>query len=198
MDKNYHLNPGDLMIRSTDEYFTFRAGNEFDPVIWICSDVLEEKIIEYNDFGEREVIGTIPNFNPIDIFTGKKSLYGLHMFMTYEEFMNDYRRIRLFMKQDENYRLKLTYDEADSGHLHFADDHHRIQIINAVIHQVRLFFAGIESGDIVSPTSVNQFLSNEDITTNKLLHTIAELEMFSFPTPSEIERIKLEKNKNEN
>ena len=157
MDKNYHVNIGDLMIRNTDQNLSFDPGDEFDPLVWICNGRSEVRIPEYNDEGMTIGMSSVPDFIPLDIFTGKKCEYGLHMFMTYEEFMSDYRRIRFFMKRDPNYLKKLTYD-LNHEHLHTATDLRRIQIINAVIHQVQLFFDGIESGDILIPIRVKNIM----------------------------------------
>ena len=186
MDKDYYVRIGDLMIRNTDQNLSFDPGDEFDPLVWICSGRSEVRIPEYDEEGMTIGMSSLPDFIPLDIFTGKKCEYGLHMFMTYEEFMNDYRRIRFFMKRDPNYLKKLTYD-LNHEHLYTATDLRRIQIINAVIHQVRLFFDGIESGEILIPGKVISIMRE---CTDKLLHNIAELEKFEIPTPSELEQIK--------
>ena len=168
MDKNYRVNIGDLMIRNTDHNLSFDPGDEFEPLIWISNGRSEVRVPEYDEEGCR----------------------GLHMFMTYEEFMNDYRRIRFFMKRDPNYLKKLTYD-LNHEHLHTATDLRRIQIINAVIHQVQLFFEGIESGDILIPLRVKDIMGEY---TTKLLLDISKLEKFDIPTPSEMEQIKKNQN----
>ena len=190
MDKNYHVNIGDLMIRNTDQNLCFDPGDEFDPLIWICNGRSEVRVPEYDEEGMTIGMSSLPDFIPLDIFTGKKCEYGLHMFMTYEEFMSDYRRIRFFMKRDPNYLKKLTYD-LNHEHLHTATDLRRIQIINAVIHQVQLFFDGIESGDILIPIRVKNIMGEY---TTKLLLNISKLEKFDIPTPSELEQIKKSQN----
>ena len=190
MDKNYHLHIGDLMIRNTDHNLGFDPGDEFEPLIWICNGRSEIKVPEYDEYGHTIGMDALPDFLPLDIFTGKKCEYGLHMFMTYEEFMNDYRRIDFFMKRDPNYLKKLTYD-LNHEHLYTATDLRRIQIINAVIHQVQLFFEGIESGDILIPIKVKDIMGEH---TTKLLLDISKLEMFDIPTPSEMEQIKKNQN----
>ena len=186
MDNNYYVSIGDLMIRNTDQNLGFDPGDEFDPLVWISYGRSEVRVPEYDEDGRTIGMSSLPDFIPLDIFTGKKCEYGLHMFMTYEEFMSEYRRIRFFMKRDPNYLKKLTYD-LNHNHLHTATDLRRIQIINAVIHQVRLFFDGIESGEILIPGKVISIMSK---CTDKLLHNIAELEKFEIPTPSELEQIK--------
>ena len=190
MDKNYHVHIGDLMIRNTDHNLGFDPGDEFEPLIWISNGRSEVRVPEYDEDGCTIGMSTLPDFLPLEIFTGKKCEWGLHMFMTYEEFMNDYRRIRFFMKRDPNYLKKLTYD-LNHEHLHTATDLRRIQIINAVIHQVRLFFEGIESGDILIPLRVKDIMGEY---TTKLLLDISKLEKFDIPTPSEMEQIKKNQN----
>lgn len=183
MDKNYCVCIGDLMIRNTDQNLSFDPGDEFDPLVWICNGRSEVRVPEYDEEGMTIGMSSLPDFMPLDIFTGKKCEYGLHMFMTYEEFMSDYRRIRFFMKRDPNYLKKLTYD-LNHEHLHTATYLRRIQIINAVIHQVQLFFDGIESGDILIPIGVKNIMGEY---TTKLLLDISKLEKFDIPTPSELE-----------
>lgn len=186
MDKNYHVNIGDLLIRNTDHNLSFDPGDEFDPLIWICNGRSEIRVPEYDEDGRTIGMSTLPDFLPLEIFTGKKCEWGLHMFMTYEEFMNDYRRIRFFMKRDPNYLKKLTYD-LNHMNLHTITDLRRIQIINAVINQTQLFFDGIESGDILIPIRVKNIMGEY---TTKLLLDISKLEKFDIPTPSELEQIK--------
>lgn len=190
MDKTYKVQVGDLIIRNSDQFIGFDPGNEFDTMIWVSYGTTDDRAPIYNE--NLDVIGTeaITDINPIDLFTGKKCEWGLHMFMTYEEFMCEYNRIRFFMYRDSNYLKKLTYD-LNHKNLHKINDLRRIQIINAIIHQVNLFFEGIESGEILVPLKTKSVLSERTIT---LLHNIAELTPFDVPTPSELEQIKQSQN----
>lgn len=185
MDKTYNVQVGDLVIRNSDQIICFDAGNEFDPMVWVSYGTTGSQSPIYDR--NLDVVGmdTTTDINPIDLFTGKKCEWGLHMFMTYEEFMCEYNRIRFFMNRDPNYLKKLTYDLSHEN-LHKLNDLCRIQTINAVIHQVNLFFEGIESGEILIPLKIKSVLSEH---TNTLLHNIAELTPFDVPTPSELEQI---------